>query len=1189
MRSHAFIRYLRLLLVLGWVLLGFVLTDTQHPSGVQAEDKIYRYSSIQVDITVQTDGNLRVVETQAFNFRQGTFRSASRWIPTDRLGKIGNVSVAEQQGGRLVPYQPNAPNTPEGFLARQDGLRYKIDWQYPPTTGPASRVFVISYTVSGAIRTYPHGWGSITDPHLEFDWSAIWPDRSVQVDQATVTVHLPTGVDTSAPVFHAETTGTPAQLQTSGQMVAATTKSPLSPGQNFDILVRFPPGPVTVTAPNWQAAYDKERAAEEERQAEAERQGYYNSIDVAATLQPNGDLRVVETQQIAFTGGWFDTAFRSLPADRMERLSDVLVSEITPEGTTQAYQPVAQATPGGYTTVRNGDQIDIQWWFPRTNAPYTRTFQLVYTVQGATRLYPNGEPSLDQPHDQLWWEFIWADRNVDVRSATLTLSLPPGINPLSPVFAAETVGAQATTQISGTEQSGVQVLVNAKNGVHAGQSLEVHIQFPHGTITGKPPAWQAGFDRQREAEEERRAQAERRYDYDTIDTAIAIQPNGDLRITETQTFDFQQSWFTHASRSISPERLDRITGITVAERKPDGTIVPYRLGTSTDQADLTYATDLSPYRIDWWFPRATAPTTRTFIIGYTVAGATRYYPQGGLNSSQPYNEIWWKAVWADRDVPVEHAHATIYLPDRIDPASPAIAATSTGVAATQQVQRNQAGQPVVTFTAQEPVDPKTAWEVRVRFPYGFLTGSAPAWQAEYDRQEAIAAQQRLWDERYRGPVTLGLGALGILLALLGPLLVYRLWYRFGRDTPVGMVAEYLPQPPSDMPAGLVGVLMDEQVNHQDIVASIIDLAKRGVLRITALPNDFEYTLLQQTIQLRPFEVALLNGLGLRSPGQAVRLSQLPDGITGIAGQLSNLMYDDLRQAGYYNERPDITRRKYSVLAIAGLVVLVIAACMALAAFGRYSDAVILPFAGAAAGLVALLIASGAMPQRTPRGAEARARWAAFKTYLSQIQRYTDIKQATNLFEQYLPYAIAFGIERSWVQRFAAVGAPAPSWWTAGDIIAPAVLRRGSRINRQPGMSVPGYGPQAPTSGGSVQPPGTGGTTPSQPPSLSSASDATFTSLDRMSNSLFKMFDQTASLLTTREAPRPSNWERSGGGSGGGRGGAGGRSFGGGFGGFGGSGRGGGGFGGGGSRSFGGGSRGGGGGGRSSGGGGGGAN
>ena len=49
--------------------------------------------------------------------------------------------------------------------------------------------------------------------------------------------------------------------------------------------------------------------------------------------------------------------------------------------------------------------------------------------------------------------------------------------------------------------------------------------------------------------------------------------------------------------------------------------------------------------------------------------------------------------------------------------------------------------------------------------------------------------------------------------------------------PVGLIADYLPEPPSDLPAGMVGTLVDESADMQDILASILDLARRGVLEI----------------------------------------------------------------------------------------------------------------------------------------------------------------------------------------------------------------------------------------------------------------------------------------------------------------------------------------------------------------------
>ena len=63
------------------------------------------------------------------------------------------------------------------------------------------------------------------------------------------------------------------------------------------------------------------------------------------------------------------------------------------------------------------------------------------------------------------------------------------------------------------------------------------------------------------------------------------------------------------------------------------------------------------------------------------------------------------------------------------------------------------------------------------------------------------------------------------------MLLYLWWYRRGRDAPVGLIADYLPEPPSDLPAGMVGTLVDERADLQDVIATLLDLAKRGLLEI----------------------------------------------------------------------------------------------------------------------------------------------------------------------------------------------------------------------------------------------------------------------------------------------------------------------------------------------------------------------
>ena len=50
---------------------------------------------------------------------------------------------------------------------------------------------------------------------------------------------------------------------------------------------------------------------------------YWKRYDVDVTVQPNGDLRVIETQEIAFLGGPFHYGFRVIPGDRLDGLADI--------------------------------------------------------------------------------------------------------------------------------------------------------------------------------------------------------------------------------------------------------------------------------------------------------------------------------------------------------------------------------------------------------------------------------------------------------------------------------------------------------------------------------------------------------------------------------------------------------------------------------------------------------------------------------------------------------------------------------------------------------------------------------------------------------------------------------------------------------------------------------------------------
>jgi uncharacterized membrane protein YgcG len=175
------------------------------------------------------------------------------------------------------------------------------------------------------------------------------------------------------------------------------------------------------------------------------------------------------------------------------------------------------------------------------------------------------------------------------------------------------------------------------------------------------------------------------------------------------------------------------------------------------------------------------------------------------------------------------------------------------------------------------------------------------------------------------------------------------------------------------------------------------------------------------------------------------------------------------------------------------------------AIGTFAPLVLVPlFAAVVIGLI-LIAVGGAMPRKTQAGAEAAAKWLAFRRYLDEIEHYDNVENAKTIFNRYLPYAVAFGLERSWVNKFASVGAPAPTWYGPyGDTGFPR--GRTTRSGRYPRS---GRGPVIIPGGG------TGGSDGDfDMPDLQEMSDFSGHSLQGMSDGLFDLFNEAAKAFTS---------------------------------------------------------------------------
>ncbi len=574
--------------------------------------------------------------------------------------------------------------------------------------------------------------------------------------------------------------------------------------------------------------------------------------------------------------------------------------------------------------------------------------------------------------------------------------------------------------------------------------------------------------------------------WNRFDVTITVHPDGTFDVAEKQEIQFTGGPFTYGYREISKKYTEAITDIQVADTQG-----AYRQSHEGEPGTF-YVEDRGDSVYIKWFFDPTTNATRTFTIRYRVHGGLRYYDQG--------DQLWWKAVYADRPAAVQASVVTVSVPppatiDNMD---------AYDTLADMTLLNPQTAQ----FTAKAPIPPGQFFEVRVQFTHGVVAGSPPSWQAQADKTAALS--------RWRTVINLFVGLIGLMFIVLAPVALYLLWYFYGRDPAPQIAPEYLPEPPSDLPPGMAGTLIDERADTKEVIATLVDLARRGYLRMDEISEedilgysrrDFLYTQLKKPDDtLRPYERYLLEKLFENQTQR--KLSDLKERFYKHMNKVQELLYEEVTRAGYFVKNPEKVRKQWLALGFILLFLIGIFMCIGPAMLQPLTDLSFMLVIGPVIFAVGLIILSTSMPRKTQLGADEAAKWRAFRHYLKNLKDYVDLEKATELFERYLPYAIALKLETRYLRMWeSAQNVPVPTWY--GPYVRPGPIY---------GAGVPGHASPASRSE-------SGGT-----PSLADASKSMSSSFASMSTGLASMLTAASTILTSK----PQSSSGSGGGwSGGG--------------------------------------------------------
>jgi len=606
--------------------------------------------------------------------------------------------------------------------------------------------------------------------------------------------------------------------------------------------------------------------------------------------------------------------------------------------------------------------------------------------------------------------------------------------------------------------------------------------------------------------------------WDRWDSEIWINKDGTFTVRETYEIYFIGGPFRFGYRNIPINQFTGISDVSVSENGVD-----YAESQSESANTFYWVEEDGQYLINWYFP-STSDQSRTFDIQYTVAG-------GLIINEEVGDRFFWKAVGPEHAFPIVSSTTTVHVPPGTT-VDPEIDPFYSGAEAIYFFSDDKTA---VTYRAAN-IPEDQYFEVGVRFPHGFVPNVIPPWQAAYEEEQN-------WNEQSRPIANLALAGIGIFLLIASVVGVYVVWLLSGRDPDVGPVPEYLTEPPSDLPPGLAGTLVDESADLQDIMATLVDLARRGVVdmeehdkRLFGISVSKTFTFHKRgdfSGNLRGYESILVRELF--GSGMSKDLDDLKDRFYSAVPKIQDALYKEAVKEGLFPVSPKSVRARYLGLGIVGIIISAALFVCVGAAFIDRVDTLLCPFVALGVGSLALIGVSSRMPAKSRKGAEENAKWKAFRVYLERADKIRDVGEAATQFEKYLPYAIAFGLERSWINKFARVpDVPMPRWYYPVGV--PYYVGHPRTFGSQASEGTASVGGASHDLSGSAV---------KSTPSLDSMSGRVMGGLNSMSAGLFTMLNSTASAFTS--VPHSSG---SGGGgfsgggfSGGGGGGGGGAGFG----------------------------------------------
>ncbi len=417
---------------------------------------------------------------------------------------------------------------------------------------------------------------------------------------------------------------------------------------------------------------------------------------------------------------------------------------------------------------------------------------------------------------------------------------------------------------------------------------------------------------------------------------------------------------------------------------------------------------------------------RTVMIRYTVPNALLYF--------EDHDELYWNITGDEWDVPINDASAIIQLPAGATGIR-TLAFTGAYSSKEQDADVNVSGSGI---------------SFRMKRNLAFREGltAVIGWDKGLVREPG-AVQKVFLFLKSNWPLFIPIAVFGLM---------FWRWYTRGRDPRLRPISTRY-DPPEGMTPGEVGALIDNSADMRDITATLVDLAVRGFILIEEkkeehlmglLSNtDYIFHLLKKSNEwggLKAHERKLLESIFSSGHGDTVELSHLQNRFYRHLQGIKDNIFDALLARNYYAQRPGEVRSGYLI----GGVVLGVLGSLGGGIMSGATGIQPAPFITAAVLSGAIVCGFGwIMPARTLKGSEALEGVLGFEEFLGRVE--TDhmerMVKTPQLFEKYLPFAMALGVEKNWTKAFEGICNQPPDWYRGGDFTTFRTVNFVNSLNR----------------------------------------------------------------------------------------------------------------------------------------------